>query len=138
MLGKLFTTYTGHKIILTTATVVGIILVIAINAPRTGTVVFLAVTAAESWTFSIVYGLRSTWRKEPAARAVFWAVLAYAALASELLIGFLFPYRFSWFDDVRELLYLGLAIAGLNLVLTLARVLGRQAFVRPHRDGPAA
>lgn len=125
MLGKLFKTPRGTVIINSVAAVIGICLVTLIQSPRTGTIVFLAVTSFESSTFSLVYGLRSAWWREPAARAIFWVVLAYAGLSTVLLVGFLFPYRFDWFDDVRELLYLGLAIAGLNLCLTLTRVLGR-------------
>lgn len=131
MLGKLFLTPRGTSAINAAAMVVGIYLVIAIDAPRTGTIVFLAVTSIESGIFSLIYGLRSAWWREAAARAIFWVVFAYFGLSTELLIGFLYPYRFSWFDDVRELLYLGLAVAGLNLVLTLTRVLGRGVFSRP-------
>jgi hypothetical protein len=130
MLGKLFLTRRGTLVINSLAAVVGIILVIGIDAPRDGTIIFLAVTAFESGTFSLIYGLRSAWWREPAARAIFWVVLAYFALASLLLLGFLRPYRYSWFDDLRELLYLGLSIAGLNLVLVLTRVLGRGIFSR--------
>jgi len=110
MLGKLVFTSKGNLIADTAAVVVGLLLVIA-------------VTALESGLFSLMYGVRSTWRQAPAARAVFWAVLAYFVLATVLLIGFFFPWRFDWFDDVRELAYLGLSVAGLNLVLTLVRVL---------------
>ena len=130
MLGKLFLTPKGTFVLNGLAALVGIYLVIAIDSPRTGTIVFLAVTSFESSTFCIVYGLRSAWWKEPAARAVFWAILAYAGLSSLLLLGFLRPYRYAWFDDLRELLYLGLAIAGLNLCLTLTRVLGRRMWTR--------
>lgn len=124
MLGKLIGTPQGNLAANSVFAAIGIMLVIVIDSPRTGTIVFLAITALESGTFSLVYGLRSSWRQEPAARAVFWAVFAYFSLSFLLLIGFLFPYRFDWFDDVRELLYLGLSVAGLNLVLTLMRVLG--------------
>lgn len=130
MLGKLFLTPKGTMVINTVAAIIGIVLVIGIDAPRDGTIVFLAVTAAESGTFCLIYGLRSAWWREPAARAIFWVVLAYWALSSLLLLGFLRPYRYSWFDDLRELLYLGLSIAGLNLVLVLTRVLGRGIFSR--------
>jgi hypothetical protein len=125
MLGKLFRKRRATRTANIIATVVGICLVIGIDSPRTGTVVFLAVTAVESGVFSFIYGLRSAWWRTEAARAIFWVVFAYFALSTELLIGFLRPYRYAWFDDMRELLYLGFAIAGLNLVLVLARVLGQ-------------
>lgn len=130
MLGKLFLTPKGTLALNTVLAVVGIVLVITVNNARTGTVIFLAVTATESGLFSLIYGLRSAWWKVPAARAIFWTILAYFALSSELLLGFLFPYQFPWFNFVRQLLYLGLSVAGLNLVLTLTRVLGRGVFSR--------
>lgn len=131
MPSRLFFTPKGNRILNSLLAAVGFVLVITIHSPRTGTVVFLAVTAFESSTFSLVYGLRTAWWKVPAARAIFWVVLAYAALSTELLLGFLFPYRFWWFAGLRELLYLGLAVAGLNLCLTLTRVLGRDG-MWPH------
>lgn len=130
MLGKLFGTQRGTLAINAVAALIGIILVITIDAPRTGTIVFLFVTALESGAFSLIYGLRSDWRQEPAARAVFWAVLAYFAITAHLITLYLWTTRWWWTDDLRELLYLGLAIAGLNLVLTLVRVLGRRIYRR--------
>lgn len=127
MLGKLFTTPRGTLVLNTAALLVGIILVIAVNAPRVGTIVFLAVTAVESGLFVLIYGLRSEWRREPAARAVFWIVLAYFGNAAHLLTLYGWTNRFWWSDDLRELLYLGLAVAGLNLVLTVVRVLRADA-----------
>jgi len=123
MLGKLFTSTRGAHIINTFALAVGIILVIAVDTPRVGTIVFLAVTTVESGLFTLIYGVKSTWRREPASRAVFWAVLAYFGVAAHLLTLYIWTARFWWSDDLRELLYLGLAIAGLNLVLTVVRVL---------------
>jgi len=125
MLAKLFLTPRGTLVINTFATIIGILLVIAIDAPRTGTIVFLAATSFESVTFCLVYGLRSAWWREPAARAVFWAVLAYAGVSTVVLFGgYLQLDPYGWFDDLRELAYLGLVIAGLNLCLALTRVLG--------------
>lgn len=133
MLGKLLSTQRGTTVVTTVFALVGILLVISIDEPRTGTIVFLAVTALESGVFSLVYGLRSDWRREPAARAVFWTVLAYFAVALHLLTMYLWSVRFWWTDDLRELLYLGLAVAGLNLVLTLTRVLGPRVYRRAAR-----
>lgn len=130
MLGKLFGTQRGTLLINTAALLVGIYLVIIIDSPRVGTVIFLAVTCAESGVFSLIYGLRSSWWKVDAARAIFWVVLAYFALSGQLLHMYLSPHRWWWSDDLRELLYMAFAIAGLNLVLTLTRVLGRGVYTR--------
>lgn len=130
MPSRLFTTPRGTLILNTLATLVGLFLVTQTDSPRTGTIVFLAVTCVESGLFSLIYGLRSAWWREPAARAIFWVVLAYFVLATQLLTMYLSPKRWWWSDDLRELLYLAFAIAGLNLVLTLTRVLGRGVYTR--------
>lgn len=124
MLGKLFLSHRGILATNLTAGIVGIGLVIGVDSPRVGTIVFLLITALESGAFSLAYALRGTWRAVPAARAVFWAVLAYWALATHTLTLYLWTARWWWTDDLRELLYLGLAVAGLNLLLTLAQQLG--------------
>lgn len=129
MLGKLFTSPRGTRLLNTLAVLGGIALVIAVDSPRAGTIVFLAVTAFESGLFCLIYGLRSQWHREPAARAVFWAVLAYFGVAAHLLTMYVWSVRFWWTAPLRELLYLGLAVAGLNLVLTVVRV--QRADARP-------
>lgn len=128
MLGKLFSTSHGNRIIIAVAGLAGLLTVTLIDSARTGTIVFLVVTAIESGVFSLIYGLRSDWRNEPAARAVFWIVLAYFGVAAHLVTMYAWPIRFWWTDDLREFLYLGLALAGLNLVLVLTRVLGRRVY----------
>lgn len=132
MLGKLLTTPRGTKIINCTAAAVGIVLVIVVSDTRIGVITFIAVTAVESGVFSLIYGLRSDWREEPAARAVFWAVFAYFGVTAQLLTLYLSPRRWWWSDDLRELLFLGLSVAGLNLVLTVVRLLGPRVL---HGDG---
>ena len=133
MLGKLTVRPSKVRIINGIACLLGILAVILIDTPRTGTIVFLIVTTIESGVFSLVYGLRSDWRREPAARAVFWAVFAYFGVAAQLITMYIWPVRFWWTDDLRELLYLGLALAGLNLVLVLGSVLGPRLYRRPPR-----
>lgn len=133
MLGKLTAKPSKVRLINSLAFLIGIIVVIAIDTPRTGTIVFLIVTTIESGVFSLVYGLRSDWRREPAARAVFWAVFAYFGVAAQLITMYVWPVRFWWTDDLRELLYLGLALAGLNLVLVLGSVLGPRLYRRAPR-----
>lgn len=91
--------------------------------PGAGTWVFLIVTAAESGAFVLIYGLRSSWRSEAAARAVFWLVASYFTVSAGTLALRLWP-RESWaITGIRELGYLALAVAFLNLLLTLIRVI---------------
>jgi hypothetical protein len=123
MLEKLVTTRKGNTVINSVFATIGLILGIVVRDARIGIIVFLAVTALESGVFSLVFGLRSSWRKSDAARAVFWAVLAYFGLAFQGLTLYLIPTRWWWTYGLRQMLYLGLAVAGLNLVLTLTRTL---------------
>lgn len=123
MLGKLFTTPRGTLALNTLTILIGIGLVIAVDDPFTGTKIFLAVTALESAVFSLMYGLCSQWRRQPAARAVFWAVLAYCAVSTHFLIVNVWTALYWQTENMRELMYLAMAVALLNLVLTLVRVL---------------
>lgn len=131
MFGRLFTTHRGHDVIIAASALCGLILILLVDNPRTGTIVFLAVTAVESGVFALVYGLRSDWRRADAARAVFWAVFTYFWVAAQLLTMYIWPQRFWWTYDLRELLYLAFALAGLNLVLTMVRLLGRRVYAKP-------
>jgi hypothetical protein len=136
MVRKLFSTDSGTRIIVGIAAVIGLVATLSIRDGRTGTIVFLIITAIESGVFSLVYGLRSDWRQAPAARAVFWTVLAYFAVSAQLITMYLWETRYWWTYELRELLYLGLALAGLNLVLTLTRVLGPRVYRRRSAEAP--
>lgn len=132
MPSRLFTTPRGTIVLNTLAALIGILLVIIIDSPRTGTILFLVVIMLETTVFSLIYGLRSNWRREPAARAVFYFVLSIAALTLHAVTLYSSTRRFWWSDDLRELLYMGMAVAGLNLLLTLGRLLGRGVFPSRH------
>lgn len=125
MIGRLITSRRAIFAANCLVAVIGLVLIVLVNEPRTGTIVFLTVTTLESGVFSAGVLLRSTWWRVEAARAVFWTVLAYFGVAAHLWTLYVWPTRWWWSDDLRELLYLGLAVAGLNLVLTLRRVLGQ-------------
>lgn len=107
----------------------GVAAVLAIDDSHTGTLTFLTVTAVQGWTFTVFYGVASTWRATAAARALFWIVLTYAAAATHILITKWTGYRPPWADDLRQILYLGLALAAANLMLTTVRLVldGRRA-----------
>ena len=128
MLVRLLTSYRAHRWIITAASVIGLVLVVAINNGHAGVVTFLSITAAESGVFVIIYGLRSDWRRVPAARAVFYAVFGYCTVATSQLSHAVWNYGGWWWDNLRELTYLFLAVAGLNLVLVLTRTLGSRVW----------
>lgn len=128
MLKRLLYTHKGNVVLNSIAAFIGVLLICIVGTPRAGTVVFLFVTAAESGVFSLIYGFRADWRAAPAARAVFYTVLAYFMITAHLITLYLSKKRWWWTDYLRELLYLGLVVAGLNLVLTLVRLLGRRVY----------
>lgn len=120
---KLITTRGGNRIAAGVFTIFGIVAALLIDDQRTGTFLFLFVTALESWTFTVIFGWASAWRQSDPTRALFWIVFAYAALATHQLTTGWLGWRYWWTDDLRQLLYLGLALTGLNLTLTMLRVL---------------
>lgn len=119
----------NNAVALATFALIGLVTAVLINDSKTGTYVFLAVTAVQAWTFTLFFGLVSTWRVTAAARALFWIILAYALLSSHLLVTILADYRPAWNQGMRQLLYLGLALAAMNLILTTLRLVldGRRA-----------
>lgn len=108
---------------------IGLVTVLSIDNARTGTYIFLIVTTVQAWSFTLFYGFVSTWRATAAARALFWIEFAYALVSTHILITTLTGYRPDWADDLRQFLYLGLALAAMNLILTTLRLVlsGRSA-----------
>lgn len=104
----------------------GVAAALMIKDARVGTMIFLGVTAFQSWTFTLFYGFASTWRQTAAARALFYVVFAYALLSTHILLGYWYSLhvkpRPEWLDTQRQFLYLGLALAGFNLTMTTFRL----------------
>lgn len=119
----------NNAVALVTIALLGLVTVLSVDNARTGTYVFLTVTTVQAWSFTLFYGFVSTWRATAAARALFWIVLTYALVTTHVLITALTRYRPDWSDDLRQFLYLGLALAGMNLILTTLRLVlsGRPA-----------
>ncbi|AKJ71681.1 hypothetical protein SPI1_20 [Skermania phage SPI1] len=117
-------TQRGNHWVLALFALAGLTLAVAgTRDPGAGTWRLLIVTAVESGAFVLIYGLRSSWRSEAAARAVFWLVASYFAVSAGTLALRLWP-RESWaITGIREIGYLGLSVAFLNLLLTLIRAI---------------
>lgn len=116
----------ANQVVLSVMTVVGLILVWAIHDARLGTYLFLAFTAIQGWLFTGIYGTKSTWRATAASRALFWIIFTYTLVATQILVTGLLHYKPEWMDDVRQLLYMGLTLAGLNLLLTMVRLVAEK------------
>lgn len=122
-----------HRWILIIASLIGAVLIITIRDGRAATITFLSITAAESGIFILIFGFRASWRGVPAARAVFWAVLGYCGVSTSELAHLFWSYSgWWWTHTTRELIYLCLCIAGLNLVFVLNRILGPPDWVHQH------
>lgn len=122
---KIFTRRVNAALLLA-MTVVGLALVVLVRDPWTGTLIFLDVTAVQGWIFTAFYGLASTWRTTAAGRALFWIILTYTLIATQVVIAHVFRIDAEWFEDVRQVLYLALSVSGLNLLLTMVRLVSER------------
>lgn len=83
---------------------------------------FLGVIAVLGWVFMIAYGLRSNWRATAAGRGVMRLMLCLAAICTHGVVTILTDYSYPGRDYIRPLLLLGIALAVLDLLLTLIRI----------------
>ncbi len=122
MFARIVLTKRGNQIAVATAAAIVVALVVLIDNTRTGVMTMVALSAVESGLFVIVALFLSDWRKSDAMRAVVWAVFAYHVLAAHTFTLYKFPQRYWWSDDLRELIFGGLVVAGVNLTLTIVRL----------------
>lgn len=110
----------GHIILLLMA-LVGVVLVVFVDDGLAADI-FLTVTTAEAWLFVILYHRHTSWRLFAEARAVMGFAFSFALLGSQIVLtlwaGDDYPLRM----DIRQVLYLGLALGLMNMLLTLWRV----------------
>lgn len=119
----------NNLILFAAAAILGTVAVLFVDSADTANRVLLFITAVQGWAFTVFYGLASTWRTTAASRALFWIVLTYSLLATHVLASVLWSVKVEWFSGVRPFLWLGLALAGFNLLLTAIRLVleGRDA-----------
>ncbi len=83
---------------------------------------FLGAIAALGWAFVGVYGIRSNWRSTAAGRGVMRLVLCLTVICTQGLVTVLTDYSYPGREVIRPLLLLGIALAILDLLLTLVRL----------------
>lgn len=84
--------------------------------------VFLGAIAVLGWAFVGVYGFRSAWRSTAAGRGVMRLVLCLTVICTQGLVTILTDYSYPGREVIRPLLLLGIALAILDLLLTLVRL----------------
>lgn len=82
----------------------------------------LVLLASLSWVFVVVYGLRSSWRATPSGRAVMVLVTCIGAICTQGAVAIFTDYTYPGRDIIRPLLLLGVAVAVLDLLITLVRI----------------
>lgn len=110
----------GHIILLLMA-LVGVVLVVFVDDGLAADI-FLTVTTVEAWIFVLAYHFRSSWRLFAEARAVMGFALSFALLGSQIILTLWWGDDYPLRMDVRQILYLGLALGLMNMLLTLWRV----------------
>lgn len=83
---------------------------------------FLGAIAVLGWTFVAIYGIRSNWRSTAAGRGVMRLVLCLTVICTQGLVTVLTDYSYPGREVIRPLLLLGIALAILDLLLTLVRL----------------
>ncbi|WP_378735429.1 hypothetical protein [Nocardia brasiliensis] len=83
---------------------------------------YLGAIAVLGWSFVGIYGFRSAWRSTAAGRGVMRLVLCLAVICTQGLITILTDYSYPGREVIRPLLLLGIALAILDLLLTLVRL----------------
>lgn len=110
----------GHIILLLMA-LVGVVLVVFVDDGLAADI-FLTVTTVEAWIFVLAYHFRTSWRLFPEARAVMGFAVAFALLGSQIVLTLWLGDNYPLRMDIRQVLYLGLALGLMNMMLTLWRV----------------
>ncbi|AHH16601.1 putative membrane protein [Nocardia nova SH22a] len=82
----------------------------------------LAALAVVSWLFVAVYGLRSQWRATASGRAIMRLVMCIGLICTQGITAVLTDFGYPGRDIIRPLLLLGVAVAVLDLLITLVRI----------------
>ena len=117
----------AHHTLMWTFFVSALITLILADNSRDGSRFMLMTAGIEAGIFSLIYGLKRAWRSGPAATAVFWIIFAYFCMASHVTAYTQWKWYRETFYEVQQFLYMGLALAGLNLMLTILRMRREQA-----------
>lgn len=83
---------------------------------------FLGVIVALGWIFVGTYAYRNRWRATSGGRVVMQLMLCFTAICTQGMVTILTDYNYPGRDVIRPLLLLGIALAVLDLLLTMVQL----------------
>ena len=89
--------------------------------PRLGANILIVTISALAGVFTLLYGLRSRWWKTHAGRAVLYMSVALTAFSGQVGISAWTGASYLWRNEIRFVLYFGLAVTLANLIRTLVQ-----------------
>jgi hypothetical protein len=111
-----------NHVVLAVSTAAGLAAFFAVPDREDAATGFLAVIALLGWAFVLTYGLRSRWRSTAAGRGVMRLMLCLTLICTQGMATILSDYSYPGRDIIRPILLLGVALAILDLLLTLVRI----------------
>lgn len=111
-----------NRVVLAILTAAGLVAFVLISDREAVANAFLAAIVACGWAFVLAYGVRSQWRSTAAGRGVMRLMLCLSAICTQGLVTVLTDYSYPGREVIRPLLLLGIALAILDLLLTLVRL----------------
>lgn len=111
-----------NRLVLATVAIVGLIALVLVPDREAVATGFLAAIALTGWAFVGAYGIRSNWRSTAAGRGVMRLMLCLTVICTQGMVTILTDYSYPGREVIRPLLLLGIALAVLDLLLTLVRL----------------
>ncbi|WP_052372596.1 putative phage holin [Nocardia otitidiscaviarum] len=111
-----------NHVVLATATIAGAAAYVFGPSRETVANWFLGMIAVLGWVFMIAYGTRSNWRATAAGRGVMRLMLCLSVICTHGIATIATDYSYPGRDFIRPILLLAVALAVLDLLLTLIRI----------------
>ncbi|MGW5377424.1 putative phage holin [Nocardia sp. NPDC003999] len=110
-----------NRVVLVAAAMAGLVAFVAIPDREAAATVYLGAIAALGWLFVGAYA-RSAWRSTAAGRGVMRLMVCLSVICTQGMATILTDYSYPGRDVIRPLLLLAIALAILDLLLTLVRL----------------
>ncbi|MCM6778020.1 hypothetical protein NDR87_31005 [Nocardia sp. CDC159] len=108
-----------NRIVLVIATLLSIAILAVVRDYNTAANIFLGVLAVKCWVFVLLYGIRSDWRATAPGRAIMRLVLCIGLICTQGTVTILTNATYPGRPMVRVILLAGVALAVLDLLVTL-------------------
>ena len=107
---------------LTALAAVGMLVLVLVPDREAVATVYLGAIVVLGWIFVAVYAFRSRWRYTSGGRVVMQLMLCLTVICTQGLLTILTDYHYPGREVIRPLLLLGIALAVLDLLLTMVRL----------------